>query len=235
MTLYTGAGLSVMSTEVLAELLGQSWTKMTDEYARGLINSEATMQASLYHHLRSMVEGLAIFLEPGLESEDWEDSGKTYKPDMVICQGQTVLAIVELKCSPEDAFASKNDIKKLCAYAKHWNNNKTGKTGQPLDLDPQVGKYKCAEGAANANFFTIDPTALLVFGLITRTPKLRKPAGEHFFFEACKERFNDAGDTWNRFLFLSANIADGADTTDWRSWTKILRGRSPRDNESSAN
>lgn len=205
-----------IDAKALMELLEQCWQAMLLEYENGLINSEATMQASLYLHLRSLNDHLKIFLEPCLESKSWSDSKKTYIPDMVICQEKKVLAIVELKLAPEYFFYDQDDIEKLHEYYKHWNENKLplSETGQPLDLDPALGEYKSSTSLSKANYFVRADDVLLVFGLITRRAKRGSALRNQEAFKTGK--LSSSSEDWagGRYRYLSKFVGDDNSACD---------------------
>lgn len=80
------------------------------DYPNGLINGERALQACLHHRLsndfkaRGMANCRRIFVEPTIYAQ-----GRTWRrmPDMVICDSNNVIAIVELKFHPRVTLSGK--------------------------------------------------------------------------------------------------------------------------------
>jgi hypothetical protein len=138
-------------------------------YQKGKIQTERHLQGYLFMWLKEILaqepkSDWDIWIEPHFYLKDAskqpQDSGKIYKPDLVVTMGQDLAGIFEIKFSPQqhniekNLLAAENDIDKLVLYL-------TGKSTLPaldvaikkptpttqngeyffLELDPQKGSY----------------------------------------------------------------------------------------------
>mgnify|MGYP000688714723 CR=1 FL=1 len=137
----------------MKELLEIVWKQIEDDYQDGLIHAERCMQASFYRALRDLdvpSDGLrSIFVEPYMSVE-----GTTY-PDIVVCEGDEIRAIIELKCVPHWYSEFKDDLQKLAKFER------SGTEGFHLEIEPCTGKYTDRQ-------FKITNETLYVFAVITR-------------------------------------------------------------------
>lgn len=118
------------------ELLQDIWQKeiREDFCARMLIN-EHTLQAALYHHLRSRDEDRTFRVV--VEVTDFLMSKGKGIPDMVVLDRRkfTVEAVIELKCSP-GAIVYEGDVKKLATWAARVETRKSLK--DVFEVDPET-------------------------------------------------------------------------------------------------
>ena len=82
-------------------------------------------------------------------------AGNKY-PDLVICKGSEILAIIELKFVPHDYSHFRGDLQKLIGFAQ------TQDPRYPIALDPATGKY-------SADYFEITPNTRLVFAVVSQS------------------------------------------------------------------
>lgn len=100
--------------------LAQAWQDVIEsEYCRGHINSERSLQGHLFAELRqrTRVEGepsRKIFIEPlvRLSSEN-----RVVRPDIVVCNSQEVICVVELKYTPRGKAQTAKDMRSIGAIA----------------------------------------------------------------------------------------------------------------------
>lgn len=130
--------------------LENAWHCAAIAYQQGKIATEATLQASLYHHLLVQLDdSFNILCEPTVVINQ-----TTYKPDlMVLCDGQ-IVAVLELKFVPQHYAQDKKDIKKLSIYAKH-------RAPVNLVLNAQTGRYSKQQ-------HVFAPNCLFVFAAIAQ-------------------------------------------------------------------
>jgi N6-adenosine-specific RNA methylase IME4 len=117
------------------ELLRRIWkTAIQTDYRSGILQYEGTLEAALYHHLRSLrASGLSVITQPRF----FMSNGRRGKvPDMVVMQekGKHVDAVIEVKFVPA-GIKYQPDIDKLVSWAR-----RTSRSPQKayLKLDPQT-------------------------------------------------------------------------------------------------
>jgi hypothetical protein len=86
---------------LLRDNLREAWIKTIERhYNSQLINSEHALQVYFCMELLKLFEAdnlqRRVFIEPNIQTS----CGKTRFPDVVICNGQKVIGIVELKYTP---------------------------------------------------------------------------------------------------------------------------------------
>ena len=132
-----------------------SWEEVINEYKGSRINSERTLQAVLYFHLREYMgkndlKNAYILCEPVITLKDVG----TVIPDMIIVEDGFVKAVIELKFVPHYYPNYEEDLKKLECYAN--SNDVLG-----LLLKPETGKFQDSPQKFSHE-------CLLVFGVIGR-------------------------------------------------------------------
>ena len=106
------------------------WLQAKDEYLGGFVVSEKTLQALLYHLLRTEILDVNVIAEPTWKSGD----GKlTKRPDLVIVKNELITDIFELKFM--QTYGRWRDVNKLIGYVETNNN------GYPVSLCPSTGKW----------------------------------------------------------------------------------------------
>ncbi len=68
------------------------WLQVKKEYLGGFVVSEKTLQALLYHRLRTEIRDVNVIAEP-----TWELDDGIKKPDLVIVRNNFITDIFELK------------------------------------------------------------------------------------------------------------------------------------------
>ena len=95
-----------------------AWTKSIEEdYDKHTILSERALQASLWAHLKNKAKGQFIFIEPKIQLPPLGDEKpRTTIPDIVVCRGRSIIAVIELKFAPRGKPDFKADIVKLQSF-----------------------------------------------------------------------------------------------------------------------
>ena len=108
------------------------WLQVKDEYLGGFVVSEKTLQALLYHLLRTKILDVNVIAEP-----TWKlgDGKKTKRPDLVIVKNELITDIFELKFMQTYSKREWRDVKKLIGYVETNNN------GYPVSLCPSTGEW----------------------------------------------------------------------------------------------
>lgn len=106
-----------MSAELRSQLQ-IAWHKVIDgPYRDGLINSERGLQVhfcmALLEAFGNLKSSRRFFIEPSVKVE----GQKTRYPDMIICDTESVIAIIELKYAPRKKPGNKKDIDTLSVLA----------------------------------------------------------------------------------------------------------------------
>ena len=117
--------------ELLNCVVGDVWPKSWKDYLDCQVNSERSMQASMYYHLRQA--GIHSIIEPKM--------GDMY-PDMIVVEGDTILAVMELKFVPHHYPGyekDQNTLSHFLAIAK--GADEAAKRIPELVLDPATGKF----------------------------------------------------------------------------------------------
>lgn len=105
-----------------------AWKICTQEYDKGWILNESTLQAVLFRELSCGHDDLTV-CEPRLLG------GPAYEPDIVVAQEGSIVAVCELKFVSHDYPRYEDDLEKLRRYTT-WSQS------QALLLDPATGKYQ---------------------------------------------------------------------------------------------
>jgi hypothetical protein len=97
--------------------LAVAWLNVINsEYCAGRINSERSLQGYLFAELRQQMrdDGRQIFIEPRV---DLAAEGRIVRPDIVICNANEVICVVELKYAPRGKAATEKDMQSIGAIA----------------------------------------------------------------------------------------------------------------------
>ena len=91
----------------------EAWDRVVaQDYARQRINSERSLQASLWSQLNAgLPQHFRMFIEPRCDLDD----GSRIYPDLVICNSRSVIGVVEIKYGPRGRPRYEADIRKLDA------------------------------------------------------------------------------------------------------------------------
>lgn len=116
--------------------LQKAWNlHVSQDYQHGLLNSERCLQAALYRALRIELPENTIFVEPLLELNG-TDAGRNFVPDIVVCSGNQIEAILELKFVPHSYPNFQNDLAKFLALS-----TVAAHAAVFIALDPITGKF----------------------------------------------------------------------------------------------
>ncbi len=98
--------------------LADAWLNVVKtEYCAGHINSERSLQGHLFAELRHQMRGepnRQIFIEPRVDLKGEE---RVVRPDIVICNSNEVICVVELKYAPRGKAATEKDMRSIGAIA----------------------------------------------------------------------------------------------------------------------
>jgi hypothetical protein len=100
--------------------LADAWQNVIkSEYRAGHINSERSLQGHLFAELRHHMQGepnRQILIEPRVDLEV-EERKRIVRPDIVICNANEVICVVELKYAPRGKAATAKDMQSIGAIA----------------------------------------------------------------------------------------------------------------------
>ena len=136
--------------------LKQVWEEVGIDYNAGLINSESCLQAVLYKVLREHINDDSdrkVFVEPVLEY--YESGSPKFKPDIIICDGKIITAIMELKYAPNWDPIIKRDLEKLNDLSNKDKADKKYYAGRI----PRTGEWTKKE-------FEVTPTTVFIIAVI---------------------------------------------------------------------
>lgn len=122
-----------MPTPMRREAYRRSWSRVEDEYLRGLCVSERNLQALLYRELKQRLPQVDIVVEPTW----YYDNDRQWSPDLVIVESKEITDIFELKFVPHDYPKWEYDIEKLLGYIQDTDSKM-----YPVSLEPGTGKFK---------------------------------------------------------------------------------------------
>ena len=105
---------------IIKNLIIQAWNQsIAEDYCNQRINSERSLQASLWSHLnRKISKNRRLFIEPVMTIRD-KGENKKFIPDIVVCNTKEVISIIELKYLPRTNPRYKKDIESLALIAKN--------------------------------------------------------------------------------------------------------------------
>lgn len=106
-----------MNRRPLRKQLIEAWQEAIEsDYCSQRINSERSLQAAFWARLNNILpeETRRMFIEPVLKVPR---SGRTHFPDIVICNTQEVIAVVEIKYQPRVLPSHKKDLRTLSVVA----------------------------------------------------------------------------------------------------------------------
>jgi hypothetical protein len=160
----------------MKELISKAWDEAVTAYLNSHVNSERTLQASIYASLlRQLPEGHRVLCEPCI---DLQGQGR-FIPDMVVLSQNQIEAAIELKFVPHH-YPTMEDFEKLKKYSLAADEF-------PLLLSPTTGRYDDTK-------FKFSPDCLLAFAVI----------GQHNAIALDRSAIEaDMAEHRARFLFLS--------------------------------
>ena len=114
----------------MKDLIRSAWSDAVAAYLDSRINSERTLQASIYANLLNRLpEGHRVLCEPCI---DLHGHGR-FIPDMVVLSQNQIEAVIELKFVPH-YYPTTEDLEKLKKYSLAADEF-------PLLLNPTTGRY----------------------------------------------------------------------------------------------
>ena len=99
----------------------EAWTASIEtDYQRQRINSERSLQASLWSQLNQRLDARTrrMFIEPAV-TLSMKAGTKTLYPDLVICNSKQIIAVIELKYQPRIQPSYHKDVETLRLIAAH--------------------------------------------------------------------------------------------------------------------
>ena len=121
---FSTATLAPMSNRLLLrKQIAEAWRlSMTTDYAAQRINSERSLQASVWSHLNTLLSPKTrrMFIEPCMSVLGSDPTVRF--PDIVICNTRSVIGIVELKYQPRKSPSWRKDINTFHWLAKNQSS-----------------------------------------------------------------------------------------------------------------
>ena len=129
----------------LRAIIIKSWSESIErDYARQRINSERSLQASLWGKLNEAIgPQRRMFIEPGIS---YQENGirKQIFPDIVICNSREVVAVIELKYHPKILRPFTKDLQSLNTISKYRKTiSLRNSRFNGLEFDSK--KYPCSQ------------------------------------------------------------------------------------------
>ena len=117
----------------------KAWKRCIErDYCSQAINSERSLQASFSSYLRGQLEDTRrLFIEPTMMVNQSGDE-KPVRPDIVVCNRDVIIAIVELKYAPRGGAHYNKDLDTLATIARARKEKK----GIELANERYLGKVK---------------------------------------------------------------------------------------------
>ena len=109
------------------------WEEAEADYRMGIVNSERCLQACLYRAARDQLRDVKPFVEPGLLYE--QRRGYELVPDLVLCKGNAVLSVIEIKFVPHWYPNYKRDVSK---FNRLWERRNKG---HQIPIEPETGRW----------------------------------------------------------------------------------------------
>ena len=102
-----------------SQILSAWNTCIKRDYNSQRINSERSLQASFWSHLnRLLPKNRRLFIEPAIRFHG-ATGPQTLIPDIVVCNSQKIIAVIELKYTPRAAAKYQKDMRSLAAIAEN--------------------------------------------------------------------------------------------------------------------
>ena len=97
--------------------LEDAWcTGIASEYRKGCITTERALQAEIFRQIRTISPEVRVFVEPGILY--YEGGGPQFRPDLILCNDNTVQLVAEIKFQPHWYPNYVQDINKLASISK---------------------------------------------------------------------------------------------------------------------
>lgn len=102
--------------------IAHAWEEcITKDYCNQRINSERSLQASLWSHINDLLpKTRRLFIEPCMTIKTRNGLKRLY-PDIVICSTKAVISVIELKYLPRVQPKFRKDLESLSLIAKNRN------------------------------------------------------------------------------------------------------------------
>jgi hypothetical protein len=162
-----------VSNNSLRQRIEEAWKKTCRDYDVGRINSERTLQAVLFGHLRADVPECSIFCEPQVSLSESQKA----IPDLLVVNDTHVVAAIELKFVPHRFPVFEKDVDKLRRFGALLQS-----VPIRVALDPRTGRHVKPAHRVGAD-------CLLVFAAIGRHDARAVDRGSLERFANLGERF----------------------------------------------
>jgi hypothetical protein len=157
----------------LRKMAAAAFEKTCLLYQEGLINSEAGLSAAMWHELRvqfkaNELETFKIVVQPRLEfSEGIKVDPSIRYPDLVVCNRDEAIGVIELKFAPRGRPSSVKDLSTFERLAAIAPDN-------PLEV-----RRDRWHGPAPLKVFPLADDAVFIWGAIGKVPTTgtQPPAG----------------------------------------------------------
>lgn len=99
----------------------QAWTESIEsDYCNQRINSERSLQASFWSRLNCIIsKNRRLFIESTITITTDSGIKELITPDIVVCNTKEIIAVLELKYSPNARPRFQKDIESLCSIARN--------------------------------------------------------------------------------------------------------------------
>ena len=150
---------SVVTTEFIWAF-NTAWRKSTKDYSDRIINSEHTLQSSVYHHLRSALrDDFRVFTEAVIqlpESVAAESEKRKIIVDLLVCYKKEIVAAIEIKYTPRGMPATDSVRKDILSLSRITNRLRL------IDrVSVEMPRFRSSESAALV--LSISPIRKLIF------------------------------------------------------------------------
>jgi hypothetical protein len=150
-----------------------AWSKSTKDYAARLINSEHTLQAAVYHHLRCMLRHeFSVFTEAVIRLPDGvaeeTKKGKVIV-DLLVCYEAEIVAAIEIKYTPRGAPTIESARKDVLSLSRITNRRRIADR-----VFIEMPRFRSC--GADALVLSISPLRKLIFAAYCKqnSPSLQK-------------------------------------------------------------
>jgi len=150
-----------------------AWIESTKDYAARLINSEHTLQAAVYHHLRcTLRQDFSVFTETVIRLQDGvADETKKSKVivDLLVCHQAEIVAAIEIKYTPRGAPTAESARKDVLSLSRIKNRRSLADR-----VSIEIPRFRNSE--SDALILSISPLRKLIFAAYCKqnSPTLQK-------------------------------------------------------------
>lgn len=152
--------LDNLSTTAALVAFSTAWNATLSDYVRRRLNGEHTLQSSLYHHLRRILDDqFVIYTEAVVQMPDSHtEAKKKVVLDLLICHGTEIVVAVELKYTPR-AIPTLESIRKDIKSLSMLRNRRSNADRVRIEM----ARYRSDD--AEELTLTVSPLRKLVLGV----------------------------------------------------------------------